>query len=55
MAFSRGNLQAKVKSGQMWVAGVRDIGKLTDASLVHLRFEFTKLNPSLIELLNVAS
>ena len=27
MAFSQGNLEAMVKSGQIWAAGVQDIGK----------------------------
>ena len=27
MAFSQGNVEAMVKSGQIWAAGVQDIGK----------------------------
>ena len=32
MAFSQGNLEAMVKSGQIWAAGVQDIGKLMAAT-----------------------
>lgn len=32
MAFSQGNLEAAVKSGQIWAAGVQDIGKQIAAS-----------------------
>lgn len=32
VAFSQGNLEAMVKSGQIWAAGVQDIGKLMAAN-----------------------
>lgn len=32
MAFSQGNVEAMVKSGQIWAAGVQDIGKQIAAS-----------------------
>jgi len=32
MAFSQGNLEAMMKSGQIWAAGVQDIGKLVAAT-----------------------
>src|SRR6476619_7060511 len=32
MAFSQGNLEAMVKSGQIWAAGFQDIGKQMAAS-----------------------
>jgi phasin family protein len=32
MAFSQGNLEALVKSGQVWASGVQDIGKLMAAN-----------------------
>ena len=32
MVFSQGNLEAMVKSGQIWAAGVQDLGKLVAAN-----------------------
>jgi phasin family protein len=38
MAFSQGNLEAMVRAGQIWAAGVQDIGKLM-ASTAQASFE----------------
>jgi phasin family protein len=40
MAFSQGNLEAMVRAGQIWAAGVQDIGKLM-ASTAQASFEDT--------------